>query len=60
VQQRFEETATEINDLRDQIEAMKTEKNLLEKRIQIEAEVRKKFVILNLYIKILFKVRIQK
>nr|XP_012226456.1 PREDICTED: centrosomin isoform X2 [Linepithema humile] len=37
-QQRFEEMESKINDLRDQIEAIKAEKSLLEKRTQVESE----------------------
>ncbi|XP_016837485.1 centrosomin isoform X4 [Nasonia vitripennis] len=37
-QQRFEEMESKINDLRDQIDEIKAEKNLLEKQIQIESE----------------------
>ncbi|XP_025153819.1 centrosomin isoform X3 [Harpegnathos saltator] len=37
-QQRFEEMESNINDLRGEIETIKTEKNLLEKRIQAESE----------------------
>ncbi|XP_032674103.1 centrosomin isoform X3 [Odontomachus brunneus] len=37
-QQRFEEMESNINDLRGEIETIKTEKNLLEKRIQVESE----------------------
>ncbi|KAG7208405.1 hypothetical protein KM043_014637 [Ampulex compressa] len=37
-QQRFEEMESKINDLRDQIEAIKAEKNRLEKQIQVESE----------------------
>lgn len=39
VQQRIEEMESEINDLRDEIEAVKNEKTLLEKQTQIESEV---------------------
>ncbi|XP_070158297.1 centrosomin isoform X4 [Polyergus mexicanus] len=37
-QQRFEEMESKINDLRDQIETIKAEKSLLEKRTQVESE----------------------
>ncbi|XP_015592615.1 centrosomin isoform X3 [Cephus cinctus] len=37
-QRRFEEMESKINDLRDQIEIIKAEKNRLEKQIQIESE----------------------
>ncbi|XP_011347719.1 centrosomin isoform X2 [Ooceraea biroi] len=37
-QQRFEEMESKINDLRDQIETIKAEKSLLEKRVQVESE----------------------
>lgn len=40
LQQRFEEMESNINDLRDEIKTIKAEKNLLEKRIQTESEVR--------------------
>ena len=39
VQQRFDEMEAKINDLRDQIEAIKAEKNRLEKQIETESEV---------------------
>lgn len=38
-QQRFEEMEAKINDLRDEIEIIKVEKNRLEKQIQEESEV---------------------
>ncbi|XP_029157354.1 centrosomin isoform X2 [Nylanderia fulva] len=37
-QRRFEEMESKINDLRDQIETIKAEKSLLEKRTQVESE----------------------
>lgn len=37
-QQRFDEMEAKINDLRDQIEAIKAEKNRLEKQIETESE----------------------
>ncbi|XP_072761406.1 uncharacterized protein Cnn isoform X3 [Anoplolepis gracilipes] len=37
-QQRFEEMESKINDLREQIETIKAEKSLLEKRTQVESE----------------------
>jgi len=39
LQQRFEEMESKISDLRDQIETIKAEKNLLEKRTQTEFKV---------------------
>ena len=39
MQQRFEEMESKINDLRDEVEAIKAEKCLLEKQVQIESEV---------------------
>jgi hypothetical protein len=39
LQQRFEEMESKINDLRDEIETIKAEKSLLEKRVQVESEV---------------------
>jgi len=39
LQQRFEEMENKISDLRDQIETIKAEKNLLEKRTQTEFKV---------------------
>ena len=39
MQQRFDEMEAKINDLRDQIEAIKAEKNRLEKQIETESEV---------------------
>nr|XP_012143776.1 PREDICTED: centrosomin isoform X3 [Megachile rotundata] len=37
-QQRFDEMEAKINDLRDQIETIKAEKNRLEKQIEVESE----------------------
>lgn len=39
VQQRFDEMEAKINDLRDQIEAIKAEKSRLEKENEVESEV---------------------
>lgn len=54
LQQRFEEMESKINELRDQIEIIKTEKSLLEKRVQAESEV----CVVRIYYNLLFTAEI--
>lgn len=56
-QQRFEDMEIMINELRNEIENIRTEKNELEKQIHIEAEVKKNlnyYYIFSIFLKVLF------